>query len=331
MKNTLCIKRLGSGGLITNYYCTSRCGHCLYGCSPGRDKQYIDKPTARKNMESILALGCGSIHVGGGEPFLNPEGLRQVLQTAAETGMHVEYVETNSSWFRDLPSAVELLQTLKAAGLSTLLISISPFHNAHIPFFKVKGTIEACRSASISVFPWIADFYNEIDNFDDRTTHSLEEYQTRYGARYLARIPSRYWIHLGGRALKTFEAVYEKKSVEHILELKSKGCRELLDVSHFHMDLFGNYIPGLCAGLSMARQALGKPLPADTYPLLNALIDSGVQGLLKIAERDYGFKPQAAYISKCHLCFHIRKFLILECGIKSPELQPRDFYHNVYN
>jgi len=28
------ISRLFSGGLITNYYCTSRCGHWLYASSP---------------------------------------------------------------------------------------------------------------------------------------------------------------------------------------------------------------------------------------------------------------------------------------------------------
>jgi 2-iminoacetate synthase ThiH len=65
------INYLNSGGLITNYYCTSECGHCLYRCSPKWKKEYIDKPGAKAILQKILSLGCNSIHIGGGEPLLN--------------------------------------------------------------------------------------------------------------------------------------------------------------------------------------------------------------------------------------------------------------------
>jgi len=32
------IGRLASGGIITNYFCTSTCRHCLYNCSPRWEK-----------------------------------------------------------------------------------------------------------------------------------------------------------------------------------------------------------------------------------------------------------------------------------------------------
>ncbi len=47
--------------------------------------------------------------------------------------MEIEYVETNSSWFKDEHSAVALLRKLMEYGLRTLLISMSPFHNEY-PF-----------------------------------------------------------------------------------------------------------------------------------------------------------------------------------------------------
>ncbi|MGD8504018.1 MAG: radical SAM protein, partial [Syntrophobacterales bacterium] len=93
------IKRLSSGGVITNYYCTSACGHCLYGCSPRWKKDYIDRETLGKILQKIKSLGCNSIHVGGGEPFLNPDGLKMVVEVVRSHGVHLEYVETNSSWF----------------------------------------------------------------------------------------------------------------------------------------------------------------------------------------------------------------------------------------
>jgi hypothetical protein len=329
LKKTLNIQHLQSGGLITNYSCTSQCGHCLYGCSPAREKGYIDEETTQKNFQIMKELGCHTIHVGGGEPFLNVEGLQMVLHVAQRTKMGITYVETNSSWCQDEDDAVELLAVLKQQGLSTLLVSISPFHNAYIPFSKVKAVAGACRRAGISVFPWISDFYSEIDAFDDQKTHEMTEYEKRFGPGYLKKLPSRYWIHLGGRALKTFETVFEKKNVKAILSMHKSGCEELQDVSHFHLDLFGNYVPGLCSGLAIQRQDLGRPIDSNRYPFLSVLFRSGVRGLFDMASGQYGFYPSDGYISKCHLCYDIRRFLVLKKRLASHELQPVALYEAV--
>jgi len=73
-KREFSISRLHSGGLITSYYRTSSCAHCLYGCSPRWPKDYIDRETVTRNADKIKSLGCTSIHIGGGEPFPNLEG-----------------------------------------------------------------------------------------------------------------------------------------------------------------------------------------------------------------------------------------------------------------
>lgn len=322
------IRHLSSGGLITNYYCTSRCGHCLYCCSPHRDRRYIDAATTRRNLETIRRLGCQAVHVGGGEPFLNPEGLLQVLTSAREAGVRIEYVETNSSWYRDQDSAVTLLRELKDRGLGALLISISPFHNEHIPFQQVKGVIEACRATGLAAFPWVSGFYKELDAFDPRTPHRLEEYEARFGADYLKSIPARYWIHFGGRAVNTFAGVLPTYDCAAILNRDRRGCRELQDVSHFHLDLFGHYIPGLCAGLAIQVDDLGSPLNPDKYPLLAQLHASGINGLWAVA-REHGFEAKGTYLSKCHLCQDIRRYLVMDRELDFAELAPRGFYEHL--
>ena len=328
-KRKFVIGHLDSGGLITNYYCTSRCGHCLYGCSPAWKKQYIDLETTEKNILKIKALGCHSIHIGGGEPFLNVKGLKMVIETACSLGVHVEYVETNSSWYKNHDSACEILSSLSNRGLSTLLISISPFHNEHIPFYKVKGVIEACNTSKMKVFPWISSFYSEIDAFDDKSIHSMEQYQDRYGRSYLRRLPSRYWIHHGGRALRTFAHVLGTRRCEEILSSNKGGCPELLNVSHFHFDLFGNYIPGLCSGLAIHRDDVGEEISPDKYPFIHVLFYGGISGLFDLASGRYGFKPSDGYMSKCHLCFDLRRYLVVQRGMTNRELQPQAFYENV--
>jgi hypothetical protein len=288
----------------------------------------MDRDTLIRNLEKVKELGCCSVHVGGGEPFLDPEGLKRVVETVHAVDMTIEYVETNSSWFTDHDSACKLLGSLRSAGLSTVLISMSPFHNEHIPFSKVKKVIRACKETDIGIFPWMAAFYPEIDAFEDHLAHGLAEYEDRHGTDYLRRLPSRYWIHFGGRALKTFSKVLPLRDTEKILARDRRGCRELLDTSHFHVDLFGNYVPGLCAGLAVSRDDLGGELSGETYPLLNILFEKGINGFLQMAASDYGFEPAGAYLSKCGICLDIRQYLFSAKGVRTHELQPTGFYED---
>jgi len=260
--------------------------------------------------------------------MLNIDGLSDVLEVANQAGIHIDYVETNSSWFIDEDSAIGILKKLRNRGLNTLLISISPFHTERIPFYKVKGVLTACRKAGISIFPWIEEFYYEIDRLDDHKTHSLEEFTELFGEDYLKNIPLRYWIHFGGRALKTYAKYLPLKPLEEIL-ISNDRCIELTDTSHFHIDLFGNYIPGLCSGLAIHTEDLHDELNKETYPVINLLYEKGIKGFHDMAVSDYSFKHNDSYLSKCHLCFDIRRYLVLQKGIKSSELEPVDFYSQV--
>jgi hypothetical protein len=324
---TLTISRLMSGGLVTNYYCSSTCRHCLYRCSPRWPKDFISAEAAQANLQTVRKLGCSAIHIGGGEPLLRPEGVAAVLDVASETGVYVEYVETNSAWYQNHNAACAVLEGLANRGLSTLLVSISPFHNEHIPFYKVKGVIAACRETGISVFPWVSDFVSDLESFDERQRHSLEEYQELFGEDYVERLPSRYWISPGGRALETFGGLSAGKSADQLAAEGAHGCGELAGTSHFHMDLYGNYVPGLCAGLSIRRDDLGKPLDPAQYPVISRLYSGGIGEFVSYAAEAYGFEaPKPTYASKCELCFEVRRFLVVDRGGDSKELQPRGHY-----
>ncbi len=327
---TLTISRLTSGGLITNYYCTSSCRHCLYRCSPKWKKDFISQATARESFKTMRRLGCNSIHIGGGEPLLKPEKICKILETAKEMGINVEYVETNSSWYSSHGSACDLLKRLKDRGMGALLVSISPFHNEYIPFSKVKGVLNACLATGIQIIPWIADFIADISTFDEQKPHSLDEYSQVFGDSYVARLPTRYWISPGGRALETFREVSEQHTLSELVSRNSAGCLELTGTNHFHFDLYGNYIPGLCAGLAIRKNDVGKPLDPEHYPFITTLYSEGIGGFLAKAEELFAFMPKNnSYSSKCELCFAIRKYLVLEKNIQSRELQPAGHYENL--
>ncbi|MCX8124448.1 MAG: radical SAM protein [Spirochaetes bacterium] len=321
---SLKIAYLSSGGIITNYTCSSQCRHCLYACSPHRDKSYMQHDTLQSICTVLLQYGCSSIHIGGGEPFLHIDALYSAVDIIKSYGIDIEYIETNASWYSH--NKQHVLEQLRKRGVHTLLISISPFHNEYVPFAKTKGLIAACHDVGIHVFPWVMDFYNDLSVFDSLSTHTLEEYESYFGKGYIAQIPARYWIHFGGRAVKLFKGYYRTQPLEKILA--SPPCRELTNTSHFHFDLYGNYIPGLCSGLSISALDVGKEIDSTTYPLITALYDKGVAGLFAIAKQE-GFVAHNSYCNKCDLCLHIRTFLVTHKKMISHELQPAEFYVNL--
>jgi len=325
---SLAVTRLVSGGLIATYQCQSACPHCLYRSAAGRAPDYIDQETARFCFATALELGAVSMHVGGGEPLADPLGLAGVLAAAAETGMAITYVETSGSWYEDPDEARELLTELRNMGLASLLVSISPMHNACITLRQTLGVIEAARAAGIEVLPWQEHFLPDLQAFDPDTTHGFDEYLARFGPGYPASILERTWIHLGGRAFELFAPVLGRRPVETILAEASPSCLpELSEAGHFHMDLYGDYVPGLCAGLALRVSDLGRPLDPERYPILATLAESGIRGFYEYAVglEEYVARPQG-YVNKCELCQDMRRHLSERGWFESTELAPPDFY-----
>lgn len=321
------IGTLHAGGIITNYSCSSSCGHCLYNCSPRREKDFLQPEKAKQIVNIIRELGCYSVHIGGGEPFVKQDALVEAMAAIDTSGAMIEYIETNCSWYKDESEANLFLKKLMRTGVNTLLISISPFHNSSIPFNKTEYVIKACHKAGMNIFPWIQECIEDISLFDKNKAHSLEEFQAEFGDDYLVKLTKKYWVRMNGRALETYRPMLPQKSFDQILAKNPDSCKqELEDTSHFHIDLFGNYIPGLCSGLAIEMKDLGKPLPADKYPLLNILANEGINGLVEWASKEVGFKPlQPGYLNKCDLCTELRYHLFKQ-NHSVGELKPEGFY-----
>lgn len=321
------IFRLQSGGLIVNLKCTSACRHCLYGCSGKWPDDYADAAATRANLTVIKKLGCHCVHIGGGEPFLHPEKLFTVLEAARDAGVSIDYIETNSSWVKDEPWTDEVLRGVRDRGVSCLLLSMDPFHNEYIPFIKVKKLMGACRRTGLDIFPWRAEFAEELQRLNIHRTHKLEACEKTFGSDYIRDLVNRYRPTERGRPLTLVRPFRRHAPVDDVLEQNDAPCRELDSTSHFHIDLYGNYLPGLCSGLSIHIDDLGKPVSEEKYPFLSALYSRGIKGLYELAVRTVAFQARPeGYMSKCDLCFHIRKYLVTENDVTSPDLQPAGYY-----
>ena len=125
-----------------------------------------------------------------------------------------------------------------------------------------------------------------------------------------------------GRALNLLRKYGEKKPNTSL----PKPCGELRNTSHFHVDYLGRYIPPGCTGMGILLEDLGKELNPASYPVLSRLTTQGLRGLLPYAQ-ELGYKLDAeGYVSKCELCFDIRKYLISIDRESHPDLTPERFY-----
>jgi hypothetical protein len=319
------IDNLLSGGIIVNYVCSSACRHCLYRSSPRRDKGYMSPDTLARCLRKVRELGCRSMHIGGGEPLLHPDRLVEVLKCAAREGIAIDYIETNCSWHKDDARTRQTLKMLIDHGADTLMVSVDPFHNEYIPFARVRAVIEAAQRVGMRLFAWKMEFAPDILQMDENKRHSLDEYGRRFGQEYIADLPGRYGLTMNGRAIDTFAPMYASKPADEILARCRRPCQEMWQTSHFHIDLYGNYVFTSCVGMAVSCEDLGEDLDPSKYPHLQMLSDGGVHRLYEYAKEHFAFTPRNAYVNKCDLCQHLRKHLV-SCGVNSADLQPAEFY-----
>ena len=290
---------------MLGYRCSSCCRHCLYGCGPHRrDGGDPDK------LEGILdrlaeRAPHARYHIGGGEPFLDMESLEAAVKGLGERGLHLEYIETNASWVRDRFLAETTLRGLAAAGLRCVLVSVSPFHAEFVPFARTSALIDAAnRLLPGGAFVWVPDFIRDLEAHPADRTLDLEGLLAARGDEYALGLAARYGLVFGGRAGRYAAAHGQLRPWRQFAN--PAQCRaRLSDTGHFHVDLDGLYVPGLCAGIALPLDEVPGAIDLARYPALEILVSGGPAGLAQAAASD-GFEPLPAYSSACDLCTHVR-------------------------
>jgi len=317
------IKNLSLGGIIANYKCPASCGHCLYGCSPDLEPGYIDEATAAKICKYLHNLGCRSLHIGGGEPFLNPNGLVTLIKTMADNGLQVDYIETNAAWITEDDSRnCQILTDVINAGGEHIMVSADPFHIEFIPFWKPKKLISLLQKMRIPHFVWQDRFLPILEKLDPQKTYDEHELHEALGYDVITKCAQEYGMRFNGRAFNLLRKFGKRKPAEELLE----SCAELHNTNHFHVDLLGRYIPPGCVGMGIRIEDIGNELEPSLYPVVSRLFSGGLSELYEYAKTlEYEAEPDG-YVSKCELCFILRKYLVTH-GEQHPDLLPVGFYY----
>ena len=271
------------------------------------------------------------VHLTGGEPFLNFPLLLKAVQFAVDRHIEV-YVETNADWCGNEYLALKRFTQLRDAGLSSVLISVSPFHAENIP---VQNTLRGIRAAreifgQQKVQIYLHDWLYLLGQFGINETVPITNFIDEYGMQETGTLFwTGYGLIGGGRAGYKLGYLTKRYSAESFSQKKCSD--EIIYARHSHFDLYGNFIPAFCGGITLGRWQDYLKIQTDFIAgklegVLKILVEEGPFGLYQLAVREFDFQQeQAGYVDKCHLCVDVRKHLTQSAGFD--ELKPEGFYN----
>jgi len=302
--------KLGHGGIMPNYECSAACRHCLYSCSPTRTGGYMTEPIMDATILLLKEGGCRSVHIGGGEPFLDFDGLLTLCKKAANTGIAVDYVETNASWATDEETITRYLTQLRKVGVDTLCISVDPFHAEYVPYANPLRLAQVCQMQGFGCFLWQDRFLAMMQNISPHTAHSRALLEKGISQSYINDTANAYGIRYGGRAINIAMEYRPLKPAEELLAGGvGKQCNGLVSGGHYHVDMHGRFIPPGCTGYVIPLEEIVRGVPDGKYPVFEASLSGGSVALYELAT-SLGFIADAkGYPSRCELCFFMRKYL----------------------
>ena len=327
-KGTLTIPPLISGGIMLSYRCTSACRHCMYRCSPYKPDEWMTIEMAEQIFSSLKnEKYLESIHIGGGEPTMKWPFLLDFIRLAVKMNIRIEYMETNASWCKKREDTKKKMNELKEAGLKSLLVSVSMFHNEFVTFTCTRNCVEVARDVfgDENVITYLPHMYHMLAEMPDEGKHSVEDFCRQHGVKSDSTAMIKlYDIVPSGRAVTALRTCYQAKGST---TYNGQNCsKELLSTTHFHIDHLGNLFTGCCAGIIPATQPNLHPLiTRETHPIFSILCSDGPFGLMETIGKEHKFNPKTkGYVSKCDLCLHIREHLAATG--KFSELRPAYFY-----
>ena len=318
--------RMTYSGIITNYACSAACRHCMFCSSPRAGKDFITPEAAERIAQRLKQAGVSSMHIGGGEPFLNFEALCVLLSALQKAGVGVDYIETNAFWCREEQEILRRLKIMRSLGVDTVMASVDPFHIEFVPLERPMRLVQALRKSGMDYFIWQDRFIERLLPLEVSKTHDKKELSALLGDTYIEDTAREYGVGVNGRALAIAKKMYARQSAGALAT--DEPCASILSGRHCHVDLYEKVIPSGCPGISIELEDFfGRHLPAEKYPAAHRLYTGGVKALYEYA-CGLGFRAdEEGYPTKCRLCYAIRAWL--NENYPSQDVAPACFYQEM--
>jgi hypothetical protein len=138
-------------GIILTARCNASCTHCSKNYGPYR-KEALSRATILRLMDEAAAIRDGdplTFDLTGGEPFLDFELLLDVVAHGANLDAQISCV-TNAYWAVTNEIAEEKLTKLLKAGLTSLSVSVSRFHQRFVPLRRARRALDIATRLGIA-------------------------------------------------------------------------------------------------------------------------------------------------------------------------------------
>ena len=313
-------------GIILNYNCPAACRHCMFASAPSCPKEYLTEEGAEKLCSILAEAGTVSVHIGGGEPFVNFSALCSLIRVMNRHGIGVDYIETNAFWCTGEEIGRQRLLKLRELGVDTVMISVDPFHIEYVPLERPLLLLKLLNDMEFDYFIWQERYLRRLMKLEKNRTYTKEELEKALGRHYITDTAREYGLGMNGRALAIAGEIYPAKPAAEWIT--GEPCTNLISTVHCHLDLYGNVIPSGCPGLAAAAEDyLNGRIEQEKYPVMHRLLYGGTEALYGYAA-ERGFVPdEAGYPTKCAFCYAMRSYL--EENEPTADLRPDGFYREM--
>lgn len=286
---------------ITNS-CTSNCKHCSVGINKGSDK--LDKyKAANALIELSKEFQIESVMTFGGEPLLFFDTTFTIHKTAKDYGIPVRQIITNGYFTNDdkiRKCAIEL----EESGINDVLLSVDCFHQEYVPVDKVYEFAKCLKNVykgRIRLHPaWVVNEHHN-NPYNSKTKEYLA-YFNDIGME----CSSGNNIFPEGNAIIYLADYFTKKPIDINFKCGDAPYTDDLEcISGITISPNGDV--GVCSftigniNKNDILDILADYNPREN-PYSNALLSSGIKGLIEYAEGKGKMIDISKYYTPCHIC-----------------------------
>lgn len=284
--------------------CRSRCAHCSLG--PDRLAGELSPEEAVAALEAAdRACALESVLTFGGEPLLCVPTVCAVHQRAEALGIPRRQLITSGCFTHDKALREHTADRLEASGVNEILLSVDAFHTEHLPIAEqyafARALCEAGLGSVTALHPAWLKGPESRDPYDAKTRACLARFEP-------LRLPvgAGNRVFPGGNASIYLADYFQRTPLDTAFQCGTAAYTERPDApAALAVDPDGSVrVCGFVIG-NLHREAMADILGGynpNRQPLMRALLEQGIRGLITAA-RDCGIEVSPGdYDSPCALC-----------------------------
>jgi MoaA/NifB/PqqE/SkfB family radical SAM enzyme len=251
-----------------------------------------------------------SVMTFGGEPLLYPEVVYAIHREATRVGIPVREVLTNGFWSNKTERIRDIAAALVESGVNEVSISVDCFHQEFIPLSLARKAAESLLSEGMPRVSWNPCWVisQQHDNTYNRKTEAI--------LKKLEALPVRCSdgnnVQPEGRATTFLKRYLPPKTKMLRGKCGDAPYTESLDSVHT-VCVEPDAGIAVCKALYIGNASQTDIIdiienydPAKT-PETKAIIEEGIDGLIKWASKNGVTPDPEGYYNVCHLCTSLRQ------------------------